>query len=101
MYQMAIKYPNVCKYSKRPLNIPIFFNLGKAFENLPKLGIFGLKRNHLATLVSQSVSRTPFCKVPPLKIISCHFPCTASAQLRRQDIFAAKKKTLKLFVSGK
>jgi hypothetical protein len=47
MYQMLIKYP------KSPLNIPkghnIYINIFQALRNLPKIWIFGLKSNPLAT----------------------------------------------------
>jgi hypothetical protein len=40
IYQIAIRYTNIFQY--------------KTLQNLPKNGIFGLKRNHLATLLHTS-----------------------------------------------
>jgi hypothetical protein len=42
----------VIKYSKLTKNIPTFTYHSKTLQHLPKFGIFGLKTNHLATLVS-------------------------------------------------
>jgi hypothetical protein len=50
MYQMAIQYPIICKIFQIAIKYIIF--KPKDLQNLPKLGFFGLKRNHQATLVA-------------------------------------------------
>jgi hypothetical protein len=57
MYQMNTKctkwpynIPNICKIFQIAIKYIIF--KPKDLQNLPKLGFFGLKRNHQATLVA-------------------------------------------------
>jgi hypothetical protein len=50
MYKIVKNIPHVCEIFQRVLKYINFFQ-SKALQNLPKLGFFGLKRNHLATLM--------------------------------------------------
>jgi hypothetical protein len=46
---MALKYPNGLKIPKMTKKYTKIFHFS-AFKNKPKLGFFGMKINHLATL---------------------------------------------------
>jgi hypothetical protein len=49
-FQMAIKYVNIFEY--------------KALQNLPKIGILGLKSNHLSTLLTTPIKQRPVLTSP-------------------------------------
>jgi hypothetical protein len=51
MYKMVIKYPNVRKIFQIATKYINIFQ-SKALQNCPKFGFFGLKINHLATLLA-------------------------------------------------
>jgi hypothetical protein len=48
-YKLSYNIPNVHKIFRMAIQYINIFQ-SRALQNLPKLGIFGLKRNHLATL---------------------------------------------------